>query len=187
MKKGDLINIRGTSPMSRLIRLLTRSAYSHSACYVGDKKIVESDWGGVQIKILPDRTLYDIYRHIDATEEQLETAVKWMLSQVGAKYDFMGLLWIGMNRLRTRKRNRVINEKKFWCSELIADGYLNAKIKLNVNFDTFKVCPEDLSRDERMVIVGRANGIIIDMNIKLGIIIRVLALVGIVLLVRFLN
>ena len=150
MKKGDIINVKGTSVMSRLIMLLTRSEYSHSACYVGNRKIIECDWGGVQLKILSEKTIYDIYRHVNATEQQIETAVDWMLEQVGAKYDFMGLLWIGMNRLRLRKK-RLGMERKFWCSELIADGYFIAKIPLKVNFETFKVCPEDFASDEKMV------------------------------------
>lgn len=153
MKKGDIINVKGTSLMSRLIMIITRSEYSHSACYAGGKKIIESDWSGVQLKFLSEKTKYDIYRHIHATEEQLEIAVNWMIERAGAKYDFMGLIWIGMNKLRIRKKKQD-GVKKFWCSELIADGYLNAKIKLNVNFNTFKVSPQDLSNDERMMMIS---------------------------------
>jgi hypothetical protein len=46
IRKGDVILVEGNSEISRMIKLLTQSSWSHSAIYVGDELLINGDAGG---------------------------------------------------------------------------------------------------------------------------------------------
>ena len=43
IRKGDIILVEGSSEISRMIKLLTQSSWSHSAIYVGDELLLNGD------------------------------------------------------------------------------------------------------------------------------------------------
>ena len=45
-RKGDIILVEGNSDISRMIKLLTQSSWSHSAIYVGDELVRKGDNSG---------------------------------------------------------------------------------------------------------------------------------------------
>jgi hypothetical protein len=49
IRKGDIILVEGNSEISRMIKLLTQSSWSHSAIYVGDELVINGDAGGESI------------------------------------------------------------------------------------------------------------------------------------------
>jgi cell wall-associated NlpC family hydrolase len=49
IRKGDVILVEGNSEISRMIKLLTQSSWSHSAIYVGDELLINGEVGGESI------------------------------------------------------------------------------------------------------------------------------------------
>jgi len=142
LKIGDVILVPGHNWVSRTIKKLTHSKYSHAACYIGNNQIIESAAGGVQISPLSKYPKWIALRHKYATRKQLKNAVAWMKLQEGSGYDYFGLLGIGLGMLLHSKGNVWDSKKRYWCSELVADGYLMANINIDVNMKTWKVSPQ---------------------------------------------
>lgn len=141
---GDVILYKdNTGWIGKIISIFTRSKYVHSACYIGDDLIIESQWEGVKIK--PIYGNYDVFRHKEASKTQLRRAVTFMQNQLNAKYDFIGVFGVAINILLGRKKNCFDDKNKYWCSELVADGYINAKISNDFNTNTILVDPSDFA------------------------------------------
>lgn len=151
LKRGDILNFYGRKDLvSRIISLFTNSNYTHTACYLGDGHIIESDWGGVGIRELPSNNEYDAFRHKYADKKDLDMAVIWMESQIGAKYDYLGIFGIALNTFGIKGRDTFDDSTRYWCSELIADGYLNMDIDLDIEKHTWLVSPGDLAKDKNL-------------------------------------
>lgn len=138
---GDIILVKSKNPFSRLIQIVTKSPYNHSLCYIGNEQCIESSWSGVRLTNINGVKNYDIYRHKTATKTELNMATDWMISQIGSKYDYLGLLGIGLAMIGKNKVNKLDDKNRYWCSELIADGYINAGINNNFNPQTWLTAP----------------------------------------------
>jgi uncharacterized protein YycO len=148
LKTGDVLLFKGTSWISKTIGHITRSPYSHAACYVGDGYIIESDWRGVEFSKLTlkyNHTSYDIYRHRSADSQALNEAVTWMGKQVGKGYDYKGLVGILLAMVGKKKINYTDVQERFWCSELVLDGYHHAGIYTGFDINTYTVSPGDIA------------------------------------------
>ena len=145
---GDVILVKGTHIISKIISFITKSPYTHTACYISNDVIIEACFGGVQINPIDkySKKEYDVYRHPTATTKKLNKAVSWMNQQIGKGYDYLGLGGIFISLLKKIDYNNYDTPNRYWCSELVADGYLKAKIPLQVNPKTWKVSPNDLSK-----------------------------------------
>lgn len=154
MRKGDILMIkaggsRWNKLIGKVISLFTKSDYVHCAMYIGNKEIIEAGWKGV--KILPCNTYGGeniVLRHVHANvyNKRLNEAVSWAKKQVGKKYDYLGLLGIAMAIINKGRTNPFDNKNRYWCSELVSDAYLNARLHISADSKTFKVSPGDLSR-----------------------------------------
>lgn len=150
LKPGDIINIRKNSLTSFLIRLFSKSYYSHSACYVGGDLIIEADEKGVHLSYIDkyDCDEIAIFRNKWATKKQLDNAASWMCQQIGSKYDFLGVFGLVLNIFGVSKGNSLDNKKRYWCSELVADGYINAEILTCEDEKTYNILPDDFTDPE---------------------------------------
>ena len=69
LKQGDIIMVKGRSPISWLVKKFSKSPYSHCAMYVcdndGEGQLIESKYGGVKLVGLSkyNNVQYDVYRH----------------------------------------------------------------------------------------------------------------------------
>lgn len=140
---GDVILVPGHNWISRIIKKVTHSDYSHAACYIGNNRMIESARGGVQISPMDKYPNWIAIRHKYASPKELEQSVAWMKSKVGAGYDYLGLMGIGLSMLFQKKGNVWDNKKRYWCSELVADGYFMGNINIDVSIKTWKVSPQD--------------------------------------------
>jgi uncharacterized protein YycO len=109
---------RGISPLSRAIRVFTRTDYSHAAWICADGTCIEAWWpGGVRHRPDPyaghtPGTTIDFFG-IRGLEENAARQVEWFLmDKLGAGYDLGGVL-----RFLTRRRNT--NPNRWFCSELV--------------------------------------------------------------------
>ena len=139
----------------------TRSPYSHAACYIGDGYIVKSDWGGVHIVDLLNKyknTETDVYRHIlqGYEENYMKKVVNWMCHKSGLGYDYGGLVGIALSLINRPKCgcNPYDDKDKYWCSELVADGYNFNRYPTDFDVDTWKVSPADFSNSRFFSYVG---------------------------------
>jgi hypothetical protein len=101
LQKGDGIFTFDTkSPSSRVITYLDQGTWSHIATYAGNGQICEAIPSGVverSIEAYRDsRYRLGVYRVPGASLEQIDALVKAGRSQVGKRYNFWGVLRLGM-------------------------------------------------------------------------------------------
>jgi len=104
-KKGDGL-------LSSIIKYLTKSPYSHVELIVGNKWISSSpEDGGLYIRNL--KPLKNNWDYIDITDkvENIDYALSFAYSQIGTKYDYLGIIRIFTGI--TKKNN------KWFCSEIV--------------------------------------------------------------------
>ena len=141
-----ILQYRGRSIISRLIRFQTRSPYSHTAIQFSDGCVIEA-WhkGGVRLLSSPldghsNGTLIDVYSidgHVD--EERVRSCME---AQIGQKYDFWAI-----GRFLSR-RNQPANNKWF-CSELALTAIAKGGLRL-LNGNYSHMSPRDVSLSPRL-------------------------------------
>lgn len=108
-----LLFCRSNTIGSRLIRLVTWSDWSHVAIVDGDE-VIEAIWPRVRVAKLADV----IVSHTELRIEDYPTPrdgeiVAAARSQIGKRYDLLGMLGIGLHRDWQ-------DDDAWWCSELPA-------------------------------------------------------------------
>lgn len=129
MRPGDILLVRTATLWGWLIRLVTRSEWSHVALYIGDGMIAEIDaFQGAHVSPLAyDR--YQVLRHPAMTEEQAAVAVAWCRGQVGAMYDWGVIVEIGL-RIVYGLHACIDSGRRYICTELVLEAYRAADIDL---------------------------------------------------------
>lgn len=114
-----IIATKTKTPVSWLIRRITNSPYSHLGIKISEKLMIDSDWGGVKVRYLPEK--FDKFIVEVPNIESLKKANDWLLNQRGKAYDFPGVLSTAIyNSLGwKRKKNNLQDADKFTCSELV--------------------------------------------------------------------
>ena len=137
---------RGTSIASRIIKFVTRGKYSHTAIMIEDNVIIEAWQGSNEVRIIRGLsdghkagTKADIYE-IPCTEAQEEAICAYLMSQVGMKYDYFGLISFYFNK---SKYNR---ESRWFCSELFASACNRSGVQLLNNVEPWQVSPTMVTR-----------------------------------------
>lgn len=157
MRVGDLLLVPSDGKLiTKIISFVTRSKWVHIACYVGNDKIIEANWGGVkEIPLYTYQNLQTkILRHRTASPYRISEAVKFMQWQLGQKYDYFGIIGIAWNMITLGRKNFLDNRNRYWCSELIADGYNFAGIKTDIDKMSYRVSPADFDRNENFMEVN---------------------------------
>lgn len=118
---------KGRSLVSRIIRFLNWSEYSHASLETSKKTEVEA-WSGTGIKEFlsgglvrevpvgtqhDPKTVVDIYEPVDMPEEIAQRIEARIRSKVGKKYD-----WRGVFKFLTRREP--LHDDIWFCSELVA-------------------------------------------------------------------
>ena len=132
VRPGDiLLSRKKGSPVSEIIRGVTRSRWSHSFLYIGEGKIIESDWDGVVINPLEYylNTRYDVglFRaKPELTKEEEEQLVLVAREMLGIKYGYLQLLWFLILRIFGKSEDpdwSLDVDKGVVCSEMMAAAY----------------------------------------------------------------
>lgn len=132
IKPGDiLLSRKPGSPISEIIQDVIRSRWSHSFLYIGNDKIIESDWDGVVInplsKYFDGNYELGLFRiQPELTKEEQVKLIDAAFLAVGTKYAYLQLVWGFILRLLGKSENRKWNidtSKGMICSELIARCY----------------------------------------------------------------
>jgi len=120
------------SPLSWLIRVITKSKVSHVFAVVvvaGDPLVYQASGLNVNYTALPvflEKNKVVEQYNIEISEEQYAKARKIRVSQVGKPYSLMqlvGFLWVlGMRKFGRKVRNPLSDGKQSYvCVEIIAD------------------------------------------------------------------
>jgi Permuted papain-like amidase enzyme, YaeF/YiiX, C92 family len=109
IKAGDILFVRGHSPLSRVIRLFDKGEFSHVAIALSDTHILEAQYY-TKTRITP--IYFDDYEVIslDLPEHEL---LKISIQLVGKWYDYLQIVGYMVER-KTNNPNQLI------CSELVA-------------------------------------------------------------------
>ena len=130
-----ILGYRGTSITSHLIKLQTRSVYSHIGIQLSDGSVVEA-WAEGFFKGSVRQIENPFVKHASNTVIDVRVlkpdvlsvfnealATKYLLSQIGQSYDYSSVL-----RFMTR-RKATDNDKKF-CSELAELTFIEGGVQL---------------------------------------------------------
>jgi uncharacterized protein YycO len=131
---------KGKSIISRIIKSFTWSQYSHAAWIDDDGSVYEA-WhrGGVtHVNSISANhtpgTLVHIYKVTNETPEIRQAVRIFLQSQVGLKYDWLGVFGFVLRAHRFARQNR------WFCSELVAEAYRLSGHKI-LNLPSNKVFP----------------------------------------------
>jgi len=146
---------KGTSAMSKAIRWLNWSEYSHAALICRDGKVIEA-WtqGGVrQVESLSDRhnpgTPVDVFCVPALTNDEAMDVETFCRSQIGKRYD-----WRGVFHFITRRPERPDDQEAWFCSELLAAAFAYARRPLLARIQAWKVYPGMLAHSTDAVFEG---------------------------------
>lgn len=137
---------RNQSFVSRAIKFVTRSPYSHAAIILDDGTVIEAkEFHGVRqvnslTELLNKKSIVDIF-DFDATEDQKQIITNFLLKQVGKKYDYwmvFGFIWHA-----TRESRK--SSGRWFCSELVFAALEKAGILLLNNVEPWMVAPSLIS------------------------------------------
>lgn len=117
-RAGDLIFVRGDSPLSWLIRYID-GQFSHVCIALSDRMVLEAKYW-VNVRIAP--MTYSDYEvvNLNLTPEQRDEIVHAGIEYVGKRYDYSQLIWEGIMYLfRIKGKNRFNHPNKLICSEIL--------------------------------------------------------------------
>lgn len=146
MELGDIVFFKGKSFISRIIRMLTGSPYTHVAIAISNNTILEADrFIKVGLRPIADHEVYCIMRYTGLTKEQQSTIFAGATSYIGAKYDYLSILtWLVRLITNSGGHGLVNNANKVYCSELIDRLYALADIDLVPDREDGDVLPSHL-------------------------------------------
>ena len=129
----------GWHPLSVAIRWQTDSQYSHAALLFGDFYLIEA-WAspGVRTRALKPGEDVDIFEVAGCDDEASSVIWEFAQAQVGKGYDWLGVL-------RFISRNRLPENDRWFCSELVFEAFKKAEINLLERTESWRVSPGMLS------------------------------------------
>lgn len=145
----SIIANKGTSVISRLIRLITKSDYSHVSLILDDFHCLESNYKtSTSIQHFQYKNgSYDVYTlKEDLTEKQKKIIHKFIMDNINLKYDWL--------YITSRFFNIVVGSKlisspdRYNCDELIVDAFKAIGIEL-VNKD-IKLSPASIVNSPKL-------------------------------------
>ncbi|MDQ0976604.1 hypothetical protein QFZ31_006656 [Neobacillus niacini] len=122
MKAGDIIFVRGTGIISRLVRFFDKGKFSHVAIAVSDTHVIEADWYMRSNIVEFHYEDYEIVS-LNLTDNQRQHIPLTAIKYEGKMYDYIQVLgYIFKSRLN--------NPRHLICSELVYNilsevGYIN--------------------------------------------------------------
>ncbi len=158
---GDIIVLNTDDFISKFIRWVTDSKYSHVCVYIGGGEVIESANGyGVRIIDLDEytedpRTLLTLLRVRSLSPAKAKKIVEYAIGYIYRGYDFFGLIGIfskhivrklNLNRWITfYGKNRADEAAAFWCSEFVGHCYEKFGIQF-VKHDITYLTPDEIKK-----------------------------------------
>lgn len=161
-KPGDIISVRGEDWIGRSIRWVTESNVNHTALYIGNGLIIESDRGkGVQIiplSIYLSDPTKEVYLSRVKTYFNPQSLIDLALKFHGEKYDLLGQFGIlvkylvkkvGLSPVITFFGKNKAHNYGIWCSEFIGILFLQQGISFS-DSDTSYLTPGEIFESDTL-------------------------------------
>ena len=140
---------RGISLVSRIIKLVCRGPYSHTAIMLADDCIVEAWEGSDSVRIIKSLseghtpgTVVDVFELPCTTAEEAVMSA-FAMDQEGKDYDYLGLKGFYLNKMRKPNDD-------WFCSKLCAAMTMKADLRLwGRDIEPWQVSPTMITRTER--------------------------------------
>lgn len=149
--RGKVVMFRGGNPISLLVRLQTRSIYSHTALLIpGTNWVIESYPGaGVRKRCLTDKDLseVDMYDVKGMTPAMWQKAIEFAETQLTKGYDWRSVLRF-VSKTSARENGR------WFCSELVHKSIAEGGIRLLERVDSAEVSPGHVAMSPLLVTIG---------------------------------
>lgn len=147
-RKCDLIFINSDHIGSKLVQWWTNSIFDHVEICIGDRKVIGAKpKGGVQIRDIStlESGKWCLTRPaITLLDNQQEDIVNFLKSQVGKKYDWMGIMGFPMNR-------NIDNPNRWFCSEIAGKAFTKGNYPLIPRKSPSMIPPELLYQSWRVI------------------------------------
>jgi hypothetical protein len=115
---GDIVFVRGTSLISRLIRKLDGGEYSHVTMMVTDTDSIEAMYNTTcKIKPFDDSYQYEVLR-LHLSDEQKSQILEIAKTLEGKRYDFLQVLGILLKAV-FKKEYTLNSPNRFICTEAV--------------------------------------------------------------------
>lgn len=111
MKAGDVIFVRGTSFISRIVRFFDKGEFSHVAIAVSDYYVIETNWN-MKSRIVPFH-----YEDFELIELNLTEYQRWRVPVIAKKYE--GRMYDYLQVIGYIFKSRLNNPRHLICSELV--------------------------------------------------------------------
>lgn len=162
LKVGSIVFVAHHRWLSWLIRVFLGFKFSHVAYYLGMGYVLESDAGGVQLNNISNYLDGDVFygEVVDnpLPADSVSLMSRAMLQHLEDKYDYTLLAGSALAQLSLVSQRswlqRLVNRSDSWiCSELIAEGFRAAGVKLPKQpaamtpKDIYKLLAEELRYD----------------------------------------
>ena len=122
--------------LSRVIRTLTLSRWSHVALQIGPSVFEATMKDGVTVGSLYEfRERYPVSTQLIVGGEE-HLAATWLRNRVGADYDYSALLAFAVNR-------NWEDDEKWFCSELVTQALIKAGA-IHPKIKSHRITPRDL-------------------------------------------
>jgi cell wall-associated NlpC family hydrolase len=143
---GDILFVRDSNPLSRTIRWVTKSNWSHVAFYIGEGQVLDTDaFHNVSIRHLDVFEEWEAKRVDGLTDQEIGTMVTYLVGQLKKPYDYLQIIGFFIEAIFGIS-NQWSGKEKFSCGKLIDTAF--AQIDKDVCPDKVAgdVTPEDLYR-----------------------------------------
>jgi len=168
IKNAEVLLYRGTDIVSRGIKLLTGSKYSHAGLVVWWNErlmVLEAVGNGVVAMPLSENLKHhhgavDYYRCTETIDDSRRLdMVIFSQEQLGKKYAFFQMAIFGFKllfRMKMSSRERRANGAygQFFCSEYVSATYLTQRIDLAASLSPQYTSPDALSKSDKLTLVG---------------------------------
>jgi hypothetical protein len=122
----------------KIIRLVTRSKYSHCELLLPDGRMFSSDgWDNGKVRYTYKYNINNWdFVDIDITDGELLTLISWCNHKIGLKYDWLGVFRFIIPFLKQ-------DPERWFCSEICAAAlrFIN---KINISIKPYKLSPKNL-------------------------------------------
>lgn len=153
LQEGDILLTAQFTPVSKAVRVASRSDYSHAILYVGGGSYIHSDGDGVHAANV-QRLLFASPTHCavlrpkpEVSRAAIANAINFARNEVGKEYSVRAAI-------RTKlARSTELNddENRQFCSRLVAQAYEYAGLKLVEN--SLYCFPHELAQSSLLTIV----------------------------------
>lgn len=129
---GSILLVRSSSPISWIIRKLTKSDYSHVAISVveDDSIVIDAD-SFRRVKVHPNDFEVSVKIDVNLAKDQQDQLLDYLLKQVDLQYDYLQVLGFAVRLLGlSTKTNLWDSKKKIECVELVDKAFLSIGIDL---------------------------------------------------------